>query len=290
MGSLIPAEVHASIEAYTGSRITGFSFAGGGCINSGGKVTCGGDAYFVKWNDLKRYPGMFEAEVKGLLLLAKSNSLRVPEVIVARNLETYQYLLLEFISEGRPGQTYWRDFGAGLAKMHTMQTEEFGLDHNNYIGSLPQQNNPSRSWIEFFVEERLRAQLRMAIDAGRLERTVSKDFDAVLKNFEVLVPEEPPSLLHGDLWGGNLMTSADGRPCLIDPAVYYGHREVDLAMTQLFGGFDASYFAHYNDAYPLARGYEERFDLYNLYPLLVHVNLFGAGYTSQVRRILNKFL
>lgn len=278
------------IEAHTGSLVRDFNFASGGCINNGGRVATTNDVFFLKWNDRMQFPGMFEAEAKGLSLLRRSSPLVAPEVLLSGQAESYQFLLMEYIDEGRRASSYWRDLGVGLAALHNARSKEFGLDHDNYIGSLPQHNKPSGSWVEFFVEQRLRVQLQIALDKGAFDESSSRKFEELFDRIPALIPTEPPSLLHGDLWGGNIMTSSQGRPCIIDPAVYYGHREVDLAMTQLFGGFDDSFLDSYREAYPLAPGYEERVVLYNLYPLLVHVNLFGGGYAAQVMHALKRFL
>lgn len=289
MPSSVPPEIRMEVEAATSSTVTGFSFASGGCINNGGTCTTTKGSLFLKWNDQKRYPRMFETEARGLSLLKRSTILHVPAVICCGVVERYQYLLLENIQEGRRREDYWRDFGIGLAHLHRTSANHFGLDHDNYIGSLPQSNTETLSWPEFFVEQRLRKQLSLAINSKRLDDRMKKKFELMFEKLPALLTDEPPSLIHGDLWGGNIMTNASGQPSLIDPAVYFGNREVDLAMTTLFGGFDPEFLTHYRHAYPLAPGYEERFKLYNLYPLLVHVNLFGGGYARQVEAVVNQF-
>lgn len=289
MGS-IPGEIVREVEALTGLVIKDFSAANGGCINAGGMITTTRDRYFVKWNDRSRYPGMFNAEARGLAILANPDTLPVPEVIHAGTAGGHQFLLLEYIEGSVRAKDYWQRFGSGLALQHERSSPDFGLDHDNYIGSLPQRNRMSSSWIQFFVEERLGFQVQIGRDAGEIDQPLKRKFEALYKKLPSLLPEETPALLHGDLWAGNLMTGADGGPCLIDPAVYYGCREVDLAMTQLFGGFDQAFFHAYEEVYPLAPGYRQRFDLYNLYPLLVHLNLFGGGYRSQVGAIVDRFV
>lgn len=286
----VPPEVFQKVEKLTNSRITGFAFAGGGCINSGGRLTTDRGRFFLKWNDAVKLPGMFAAEARGLTLLRGCGCLTVPEVIHEDCVNGFQFLLLEYINEQGKASGYWTNFGEGLALLHTQRSATFGLDHDNYIGSLPQNNSPATSWVEFFVERRLKPQLDLALQASRIDQSVYGKFEDLFQKLPALLPQEPPSLLHGDLWGGNLMTDAVGQPCLIDPAVYYGHREADLAMTQLFGGFDRLFFQSYNSEYPLIQGYPERFDIYNLYPLLVHLNLFGRAYHSRVVSILGEFV
>ncbi|MFZ1692867.1 MAG: fructosamine kinase family protein, partial [Flavobacteriales bacterium] len=161
---------------------------------------------------------------------------------------------------------------------------------DNYIGSLKQVNTPAADWPSFFIHQRLEPQLRMARDAKRVEAGMAFRFERLFAKLDQLITVEPPALLHGDLWSGNFICDANAQPVLIDPAVYYGHREMDIAMTKLFGGFDSGFYAAYNDAWPMERGWEERMDLCNLYPLLVHVNLFGGGYAAQVEAALRRFV
>ena len=179
--------------------------------------------------------------------------------------------------------------GARLAALHRCSKDFFGLDHNNYIGSLRQFNHQQTSWVNFFIEQRLNVQLKLAIDSGMMDSKWLNEFESLYAKLPAMLPEEKPSLLHGDLWGGNLITDEKGEPCLIDPAVYFGSREADLAMTKLFGGFDDEFYTSYQHTFPLQPGYDKRFDIYNLYPLLVHVNLFGGSYKSAVANILKAF-
>lgn len=263
---------------------------GGGSINEACMVEIGGRNYFVKWNNKNLYPGMFAAEAHGLQLLASTQTLRVPGLIAEDNSGSWSYLLLEYIQTGFPDAAAWEQFGAKLAALHRNTSPFFGLDRDNYIGSLPQTNAPSyASWPEFFVECRLRPQLQLAVRKGLLNSALQKQFETLFAKMEKLFPLESPSLLHGDLWSGNYLFSARGEAFLIDPAVYYGHREMDLAMSLLFGGFDRRFYQAYHEAWPLEPGWRERVDLCNLYPLMVHVNLFGSGYINQVRSILEHF-
>lgn len=290
MKSSLPSPVATEVERQIGGAIRQFVPAAGGCINHGGTCILSDGAFFLKWNDRLKYPGMFAKEAAGLSLLAHGTSLHVPAVIHHGEAASFQFLLLTNIVEAKRAATYWRDFGTGLAQLHRMSADTYGLDHDNYIGSLRQRNTQGSSWIEFFAQQRLREQLKLAYDEGRIERRLLKKFDLLIGKLGTLLVEEPPSLLHGDLWGGNIMTNSNGQPVLIDPAVYFGHREVDLAMTSLFGGFNRVFLDHYDDTFPLLPGYEDRFDLYNLYPLLVHVNLFGGGYVNQVSDVVSRFV
>lgn len=290
MSASIPRPIFHSIEAFTGNRITGFSFSAGGCINHGGNLKTDAGGYFLKWNEAKKFPAMFAVEAKGLDLLRRANCIRVPEVVHVGEAEGFQFLLMEYIESSRRALSFWQNFGAGLARLHRHSSPRFGLDHDNYIGSLPQRNELAPSWVDFFVQHRLNVQLKIARENNRIEPATVGKFEMLFKRLPSLLPAEAPALLHGDLWSGNLMTDASGQPCLIDPAVYYGHREADLAMTQLFGGFADLFLQSYNDEFPLEAGYEKRVDIFNLYPLLVHVNLFGGAYLSQVMSVLDRFV
>lgn len=294
MLSEIPPEVQQGIRDFLSRNsspvtVTNFSFVGGGCINKAGKLDTSAGEFFLKWNDVQKYPGMFEAEVQGLTLLRAPRVIAIPQVVHAAKTNSFQFLLLEFIRQTPPGKEYWDHLGQQLAALHRVTAEYFGLDHANYIGSLPQHNTPTTSWVNFYIEYRLAFQLKLARDAHRVDATCTKAFETLYTRLAGLLPEEPPALLHGDLWSGNLIANAHGAPCLVDPAVYYGHREAELAMTQLFGGFDDRFYEAYNYAYPLQPGFEGRVDLYTLYPLLVHVNLFGGSYVRAVESILRKY-
>lgn len=286
----VPAAIVESLRDNHQLALTAFEPVHGGCINNGGKITTSDGVFFIKWNSADKFPGMFAAEARGLTLLRSSCDLAVPSAVITGLAGSYQFLVLEYVNEARRSANYWRTFGMGLAKLHSVSAEHFGLDHDNYIGSLPQSNNIHDSWITFFIEERLKAQLELAVREKRIDPATRKIFGNLFEKLHDLIPDENPALLHGDLWSGNLITSANGLPCLIDPAVYFGHREVDLAMTQLFGGFDSSFFQSYNEVYPVSPGFRERLGLYNLYPLLVHVNLFGGGYLNQALSIVKRFV
>jgi fructosamine-3-kinase len=228
---------------------------------------------------------MFPAEARGLAWLAEANALRVPAVVAADP----GFLVLELIVPGPRAADFDERVGRGLAALHQSPCEGFGLDHDNFIGRLPQRNTPKPDWATFYREARLEPQLRAAADRGLASKRMRDGFAALFAVLEDRVgPPEPPARLHGDLWGGNLHTGEDGGPVLIDPAVYGGHREIDLAMMRLFGGFGPRVFDTYAEAHPLAEGHEDRVPLYQLYPLMVHVNLFGAGYVGSVERALSQ--
>lgn len=258
----------------------------GGCINECLAIKTGSTTYFIKYNFSDKFPGMFSAEAKGLELLRNTGCIRIPQVIHQGTSGKYSFLLLEFIEEGRQTTNFWEHFGKNLAKLHKTSHTQFGLDHDNYIGSLPQQNHVHADWYTFLAEQRLLPLLKMSVDSGLLNSGDIKSFDRFMGNLSNLIPAETPSLLHGDLWSGNFITNPLGEACLIDPAVYFGHREMDIAMTKLFGGFSPEFYQSYNKEFPLEKGWEKRVEINLLYPLLVHLLLFGESYSGQIRRIL----
>ena len=292
----IPEPVQQGLQAFLRSNSETktprpqFSPIGGGCINHGGKLTTAdGEYFFLKWNHDAKFPGMFEKEARGLELLYASRAIRIPRVLGAIRCDPYQFILMEFIESRQRSRIFWDLLGQRLALLHRNTSEFFGLDHDNYIGSLPQSNTPDQSWIEFFITRRLEIQLRAGVDSGGIDASIVTKFERLYPKLSEILTVEPPALLHGDLWSGNLIADEKGEPCLIDPAVYYGNREVDLAMTRLFGGFDERFYEAYEEAFSTPPGLDERLSIYNLYPLLVHVNLFGGGYLQQVTSILRAY-
>ncbi len=262
---------------------------GGGDIHEAARVETASARYFVKWIQ-RPQPGMFEAEARGLNLLASARALRLPRVIAV--IEQPAALVLEWIDPGSNKSAVADLLGHGLAQQHRVTADHFGLDQDNYIGSNLQRNTPTRSWLEFFRDRRLGAQRDLAARHGYLPAEPARRLERLLDRLEHWIDAEHvrPSLLHGDLWGGNYLCDASGQPVLIDPAVYYGDREAELAFTELFGGFGARFYAAYHEAWPLDSGYADRRDLYNLYHLLNHLNLFGEGYGSAVDAILRTYV
>lgn len=280
---------HLSAHLQNEISITSFHNISGGCINDCYHIQTTEKEFFLKVNDAATYPGMFAAEVKGLTLLENACPGFTPEVILQYEEANTQYLILAYHTSKRREKNYWQRFANNLALVHQNANNYFGLDHTNYIGALPQINTPTESWIDFFMQHRITHLLSQVIDKGLLEKSITKKFDSLFSKLDSIFPKEKPALLHGDLWGGNHITGNDGFGKIIDPAVYYGHREMDIAMMQLFGGFDTDVFAFYNDIFPLATGWQQRMDICNLYPLLVHVLLFGGSYAQQVRYIVKNF-
>lgn len=262
---------------------------GGGSINDTYRLSTTGGDFFIKKNSASTFPEMFQKEVRGLEILGNAEELKVPEVVDCFEEGDDALLVMKFIRSAAKKENFWEEFARLLAQLHRNTQPQFGLDHDNYIGSLVQTNTTHDTWSDFFREERLEPQIRSARDTGYLNRSLVNAFDRFYNRLQQLFPGEPPALLHGDLWGGNFMTDESGDPVIIDPAVYYGHREMDLGMSMLFGGFDRKFYDAYDRYFPLEPGWQERMDYCNLYPLLVHVNLFGGGYVRQVEQIIRRF-
>ncbi len=259
----------------------------GGSVNHVVRVGTNMGDFCLKLNKKGEYPGMFEQESLGLKQLFHTESIRVPEVISHGTFEHYQYLLLEYLDKGVKLPTFWEDFGRELAILHQQKSECFGNKHDNYIGSLPQSNASKTDWTEFFITERIEKQLQISSHKSLKDSLLS--FDKLFNCLTDIFPDAEPSLLHGDLWKGNFVIGPDGRAALVDPAVYYGHPEMELAFTVLFGGFDKHFYKAYTEIIPEYKDFEKRADIYNLYPLLVHMNLFGKNYLGQINSILSKY-
>lgn len=281
----IPHEITNAIRDVHGVASTSFRPVGGGCINNGGRLDTPGGAFFVKWNNADRFPDMFLKERLGLELLAQSPGPRVPSVFGCGVSGSYQYIALEWIEPGRRSKKYWEELGRALAGLHRTSAALFGLDHDNFIGSLPQVNTPAMSWCEFFVTRRLEPQLQLLEITPQQHAMLGRFF----RNLPEIMPEDKPALLHGDLWSGNVLADEHGGPVLIDPAVYFGHREAELAFSKLFGGFEAGFYDAYQETFPLHPGHHERVGIFNIYPLLVHANLFGGSYLSQAFGIIERW-
>lgn len=284
-------EIQDYLSNFFGFRvdITSYSYVGGGSINETFRVVTSNGDFFVKKNSASSYPGMFEKEQSGLALLSKAKVIATPEIIGNGKGQFDSFLILRSIDPAPMNSDFWHIFGKQLSDLHKISFEKFGLDHNNYIGSLNQSNHFHNSWSDFFREERLEPQLKLARDNGLIGRDITGQFQRFYNKIDSIFPKESPSLIHGDLWSGNFMVNENGLPVLIDPAVYYGHREMDLGMSKLFGGFNPEFYTSYNDHYPLERGWQERLNYCNLYPLLVHVNLFGGSYIQSVASIIGRF-
>lgn len=277
------------------STVTGRDFRarthrqqGGGCINATSILSDGSLDYFVKRNDLTSLD-LFEAEADGLAALDECGAIRVPKVICSGQTETTSYLVLERL-DLKGGPSNGAQTGRRLAALHRCHGATFGWRRDNYIGATPQPNTQSEDWATFWRDHRLGFQLELALKNGH-GRRLQPGGDRLLSSLHGILDHDPsPSLLHGDLWSGNLGYLSDGTPSVFDPAVYFGDREADLAMTELFGGFGGDFYAAYMESWPLAPGYETRKTLYNLYHILNHLNLFGPGYLGQASGMIERLL
>jgi fructosamine-3-kinase len=280
----------APLAAAAGSDIRSVRAVAGGDVHDAAcAVLADGRRLFVKSHP--RPPaGIFGIEARGLAWLAEAGAIRIPRVVAVCD-DDPAFLALEWIDSASPAPDHDVRLGRGLAALHQSGAPGFGLEHASYLAVFPQDNAPLPSWPHFYAERRLAPQLARAVDLGRATPELRRGMERLLARIVadptgVCGPDEPPARLHGDLWSGNALTDEHGLPCLIDPAVYGGHREVDLAMMRLFGGFADACFAAYAEAHPLAPGHPERVGLYQLYPLLVHVNLFGGGYAARLSQTL----
>lgn len=280
------------IEHATGQVLKGYRLntLGGGSINDAYQLQSAQQSYFIKLNQPQRLT-MFEAEALGLQEMRALNCIRIPEVICHGQTTKQSYLVLEYIELGSLRGQASQKLGTQLAQLHRHRQPFFGWKMNNTIGSTPQYNDREHDWPSFWQHQRLGQQLKFAAKNGFGARLQDKG-QLLLENihlfFETYTPI--PALLHGDLWGGNAGADPQGNPVIFDPACYYGDRETDIAMTELFGGFGADFFAAYQAEYPLDPGYKTRKTLYNLYHILNHVNLFGSGYLGQAEGMLSQLL
>ncbi|OUL20563.1 hypothetical protein BV378_29575 [Nostoc sp. RF31YmG] len=260
----------------------------GGCINQGYAVSDNQRTYFVKLNQASQV-AMFEAEALGLEEMLITASIRVPQPLCWGTTGNSAYIVLEWLEMGGSNTKSWLEMGRKLAAMHKATSSQgFGWKINNTIGSTPQINTWTADWAEFYAKHRLGYQFQLARRRGGNFPKQEKLLAAIP---ELLVDlQVEPSLVHGDLWGGNAGCTVSGEPVIFDPASYFGDREVDIAMTELFGGFPAAFYQGYNEVFPLDAGYEQRKTLYNLYHILNHFNLFGGGYGSQANRMIDQIV
>lgn len=287
------AAISDAIAAATGTPFTACEprAVAGGCINETFSLEDGRRRYFVKINAAVAGLSMFEAEAAGLEEIAASRTIRVPRPICLGSNRRHAFLVLEHIAMGPSDAVSPERLARQLAHMHQTRWTAFGWRRDNTIGSTPQRNTPANDWTTFWRDWRLGYQLALAADngyGGELQRSGERLLMALPALFGGYRPQ--PALLHGDLWHGNCAMDADGEPVVFDPAVYYGDREADIAMTELFGGFPPRFYAAYREALPLDPGYGTRKTLYNLYHVLNHLNLFGGGYLGQARRMLDQLL
>jgi len=267
-----------------GSVVDSKSVSGGSICDAVTITTDKGYHFFVK--TLRQYvERLFLAEAHSLNTLKNNSPLRVPQVFSV----TPDYLVLEYIEPHKPDEGYWLTLGRGLATQHLNYGPHFGFDEDNFIGRTPQPNLATQCGYDFFTEQRLLFQVRLAMDNGHLNPATVTQVEFLCGKLKELIPRQPPSVLHGDLWAGNIHTDKTGQPVLIDPAVYWGWAEADLGMTQLFGGFPKSFYDAYQEIRPLDSNWQKRLEIYNLYHLLNHLNLFGSSYHAQVVNLIKRY-
>lgn len=286
------SSIISEIEKATGSQLqhAEITSIGGGCINSAFRLDNGSVSYFIKVNR-PQLIAMFEAEAQGLQEMRATDSVRVPEVVCHGVADGHSYLALEYIPLGSLRGSASALLGEQLARMHRVSQPYFGWHRDNTIGSTPQINHQKNDWLSFWRDERLGQQLRFAARNGFGGRLQTQGEKLLINLDRLLEGHHPePALLHGDLWGGNAAADDRGNPVIFDPACYYGDREADLAMTELFGGFGNDFFAAYRAEYPIDSGYQTRKTLYNLYHILNHLNLFGGGYLGQAESMIDRLL
>lgn len=289
-------ELRAAVDAALGRalgrtvRILRRAPLGGGSINRTEHLDTDAGAFVLKWHP-EAPAGMFQAEADGLAALrASQTSLAIPTVVACQDTAP-AFLILEYLPPGQAAGDFDQRLGWGLAALHHTTADRYGFARDNYCGATPQPNPWMERWVDFYGQARLGHQLQLAVNGARLSSDETRRIERLIARLATWLPEpaEGPALIHGDLWAGNLHVTSDGGPALIDPAAYFAHREAELGMMRLFGGFSSRVFAAYDEAFPLDAGWQERVGLYQLYHLLNHLNLFGGGYHAQVMATAHRY-
>ncbi|PKA98249.1 fructosamine-3-kinase [Flavobacteriaceae bacterium MAR_2009_75] len=282
--------IRKHIECLLCTKIIEIRPISGGDISQAYMLKTEIERFFCKIHQDQLAFKMFQAERSGLKALRETKTIGIPKVLLCEPLEEGALLIMEFVETKTPTSFDFERLGHQLATLHrSSEAKKFGYAQDNFTGSLSQSNHQNINWVDFYVSERLLPQLRLAQDSGKLLSSEIPSETLLSKACHSLFPEVQPALLHGDLWGGNFLIASDGRPYLIDPAVYFGHHEVDLAMTRLFGGFDEGFYRAYHEVISLEPDHQQRRDVYQLYYILVHLNLFGQSYKSSAKHILGKY-
>ena len=285
-------EINKLLEPLLGATVNSTYSTGGGSINQTQVLELtNGERVFMKHNS-NPPTDFFLAEVKGLRLLAQAdNGPRIPKPIALQSGSRPTFLIMEYLENSSESKNFSDRLARALAELHRISQDHFGLDHDNFIGSTPQKNDLEKDGIVFFRDQRIEFQRQLARKAGLLPAAIDKKIDSLCENLNRYMDTtgEKPALMHGDLWSGNYFPDSKGNPCIFDPAVYYGLREADIAMTELFGRLPQRFYDAYHEAFPMNPGYPERKDLYNLYHLLNHLNLFGGSYLSSVQQAVNRY-
>lgn len=277
------------ISNFINTEIKVIQSVSGGDISSAFKITTNDAHYFLKLNANQQALDMFQTEAKALKAISDTNTIKTPNVHLVDTFNSFHFILMDYIETKSPRTEDMILFGQQLAKLHLVSSHNFGFSFDNYIGSLDQSNKNHKTWKDFYINERLVPQLQLANQNGLLKQSEIPSTEKMKSVCSKFFQDVKPSLLHGDLWSGNYVISSNGTPYLIDPATYFGHSEVDIAMSKLFGGFSSDFYKEYHEIIPNKIYSEERIELYQLYYLLVHLNLFGKSYYHSVKSILTKF-
>jgi len=288
---MLPDELQERVETLLGEVLLRIEPVTGGCIGNTGRLFTNDDSYFAKWGP-SHISRTFPAEKRGLEELRSSARLiRIPQLIgMCESADGTGILVMEWIHSRPMTSSTWSSLGRGLAELHRCNMAQFGFEADNYIGSTVQENNIDESWPAFFRQRRLLFQADLARANNLWPSSWNSGFDRLCNHLDGLLPGNPEaSLVHGDLWAGNVLADSGGNPVLVDPAIYYAHREVDLAMSSLFGSFPSDFYRTYEEEWPLEEGYHSRKEIYNLFHLINHLNLFGESYASSVEAVLKKF-
>lgn len=285
---MLPESIRLFLISLHQKEIQKLSSVGGGSINDAFRYSIDDVDYFIKFNN--EVDGIIEKEVEGLKAIAKLNCIATPEVISFDKIDNYEVLVLPFVKAGLKTVNAWENFGKQLAEMHFKPAPYYGWHQSNFIGSLPQANEPASDFIDFFINQRLKPQIELAEKRQYFSSSEVNQFEKLFNKLNEIIPDTKPSLMHGDLWSGNFMIGEKDTPYLIDPSIHYNFRETDIAFTHLFGGFDSTFYEAYNFHFPLEPESQDRISLYNIYPLLVHLNLFGRGYYDSVMSNLNRYV
>jgi len=272
-----------------GEKISDFNPISGGDISSAFLLRTSKNQYFLKVNSGDTAQTMFLREMSGLKAISKTNTIKTPKVVKCGAFNDLSFLLLEYIERKNPSNNDFELLGSQLALLHKVTKNEFGFEEDNFIGSLPQSNQKNNNWIDFYLEERIIPQIQFALSNNLLSSKDVPSRQSMNKVCKEFFDDISPSLLHGDFWSGNFLIASDGTPYLIDPAVYYGHHEVDIAMSKLFGGFGTPFYKAHQEHFQFDGLTDGRIELYQLYYLLVHLNLFGSSYIGSVNKILFKY-
>ncbi len=290
--------LHQQFIAHLQQRFTGFfdnntsiyryTPVHGGDISQSFMLETDKGRFLIKINAAVFGLDMFEKEAMGLIRLADTGVLKVPRPLFDGKFHQQIFLVMEYVDHGSPAHDFWENFGAGMANLHQHTAAQFGLEHDNFLGKLVQKNTQADSWSDFYTQQRILPLVRKAHQRSLLESVHITQAEKLCEKLPLLFPAEKPALLHGDLWKGNFIAGANGYAAIYDPAIYYGSREMDIAMARLFGGFDERFYAAYHDHFPMENGWQERLAVCQLYPLLVHLLLFGGHYQQMVVAILQQ--